>query len=144
MKHRVLIIDDSVIMRVVLRNYISTLPDFEVAHYPQNSKKILEFLTGYPNISIIILDIEMLENDGFDFLSRIKRKSASKIIVFSSLFDINRLDAKQNITKATQLGADAILSKPSGKVCLDFASLCGEVFTNLIRQLIYNQHYEYH
>jgi two-component system chemotaxis response regulator CheB/two-component system chemotaxis response regulator CheY len=68
MKHRVLIIDDSVIMRVVLRNYISTLPDFEVAYYPQNSKKILEFLTGYPNISIIILDIEMLENDGFDFL----------------------------------------------------------------------------
>lgn len=136
-KYKIIIIDDSVMMRIILRRYISTLHEFKVIDFPQNSKKALAVLDPFPDISILILDIEMLEIDGFKFLAQIRAKTTAKIIVLSSLVDTSHADAKENIARAMQLGADAVLSKPSGKVCLNFANQRGEALTNLFKQLVH-------
>lgn len=136
MKHKVMIVDDSVMMRVVIRSYVSTMPEFEAVVFPENGKKALDALDKFPDLSVILLDLEMPEMDGFQFLERARKLTSAKIIILSSLVCGDSVYAEENIAKALKLGADAILSKPSGTVSLDLADERGATLTETMRKLV--------
>lgn len=136
MKHKVMIVDDSVMMRVVIRSYVSTMPEFESVVFPENGKKALDALDKFPDLSVILLDLEMPEMDGFQFLERARKLTSAKIIILSSLVCGDSVYAEENIAKALKLGADAILSKPSGTVSLDLADERGATLTETMRKLV--------
>ncbi len=131
MAHKVMIVDDSIMMRTVIRAFVDKVPGFEVAAMAENGKVALAALDKHPDLSIILLDIEMPEMDGLEFLRFAKLKSKAKVIILSSV----ALAGSAQSAKARSLGADAIVSKPSGAVSMDLEDKRGQELVTIMRKL---------
>jgi two-component system chemotaxis response regulator CheB len=81
-KIRVLIVDDSVVIRRLLTNILGDDPDIEVVGIASNGRTALARLPQL-NPDIVTLDIEMPELDGLGTLTEL-RKSYPKLPVISS------------------------------------------------------------
>lgn len=104
---KVLIIDDSAVVRETLSRVISTDPELKVigtAGDPLIAIKKME--AEMPDV--ITLDIEMPRMDGLTFLKQIMEKHPVPVIICSSMVD----QGSSNIIKAMEYGAADILQKP--------------------------------
>jgi chemotaxis response regulator CheB len=118
---RVMIVDDSTIMRKVIEGVLKKQADLEVCALAKDGKDALDQLkTAKPDL--ILLDIEMPNMNGLQFLRYAKLKSKAKIIILSSVTDIGSPRAKE----ALKLGADSIVSKPSGAISMDLGAKVGQ------------------
>jgi len=120
-KKKVMVVDDAAMMRIVVQNILRGHPDFFVAGYAENGKTALAKL---PQIQpdLILLDIEMPEMNGLEFLRHARLKSKAKIVILSSVAGSGSRIAVQ----ALSLGADAIVTKPSGAVSYDLDRKTGQ------------------
>jgi CheY-like chemotaxis protein len=100
--------------------------------FAENGKKALEELDKHKDLSLILLDIEMPEMDGLEFLRYAKLKSKAKIVILSSV----ALAGSPYAAKARMLGADAIVTKPSGAVSLDLVDKRGDELSQVMRQMV--------
>jgi chemotaxis response regulator CheB len=132
MAYEVMIVDDSVMMRNVIRGIISKWSGFTIVTNADNGKKALLELTKFPNLSLIMLDIEMPEMDGLEFLRQARPKTKAKIVILSSV----ALEGSPYAAKARLLGADAIITKPSGAVSLDLAAVRGAEMERTIKKIL--------
>ncbi len=132
MEYKVLVVDDSVMMRTVIRNFIRNMPEFNAVAFAENGKKALAELDKHKDLSVILLDIEMPEMDGLEFLRYAKLKSKAKIVILSSV----ALSGSPYAAKARELGADAIVTKPSGAVSLDLVDKRGDELTQVMKQMV--------
>lgn len=127
----IMLVDDSSMMRLIIRNLLVADPNLAVPSSVENGKKALEELeTAHPDL--ILLDLEMPEMDGVEFLRLARSKTQAKVVVLSSVVPAGSPKAAQ----ALSLGADAIISKPSGAVSFDLKQARGsELFTTIYRLL---------
>ena len=132
MTHNVMIVDDSNMMRTVVTNFINQMPGFTVTATAENGRKALEKLETNKDISIILLDIEMPEMDGLEFLRHAKMKSKAKVVILSSV----AVSGSSYTARAKALGADAIVSKPSGAVSYDLLEKRAQELTNVMKLLV--------
>lgn len=132
MAHKIMIVDDAVMMRTVISNFLRPLPEFEVVATAPNGKAALDQLSAHPDLSMILLDIEMPEMDGLEFLRRAKLRTKAKIVVLSSV----AVTGSPHAAKARELGADAIVTKPSGAVSLDLAEKRGSELVLTMKKLL--------
>jgi two-component system chemotaxis response regulator CheB len=108
-RKRVLVVDDSAIVRKVLSDIISAQPDLEVvgtAPDPYVARD--KILSLEPDV--LTLDIEMPRMDGLTFLDRLMRHHPLPVIVISSLAQHSARAA----VEAMQRGAVDVLPKPGG------------------------------
>lgn len=111
---KVLVVDDSALMRKVISDIINSDPDLQVigtAHDGQDALKKIDLLKP----DVITLDIEMPIMDGMKTLETIMSKNPLPVIMLSSL---TQYGAEYTI-KALQLGAIDFISKPSGQISLN-------------------------
>ena len=104
---RVLIVDDSAIVRKVLSDILSAEPDFEVvgtAPDPYVARD--KILALEPDV--LTLDIEMPRMDGLTFLGRIMQYRPMPVVVISSV------GHSANALEALSRGAVEVLLKPGG------------------------------
>lgn len=132
MPYKVLIVDDASMMRVIVANILDACPEFEVVASVENGKKALEMLPQHPDLKVILLDIEMPEMDGLEFLRHAKMKSRAKIVILSSIAG----SGSPYAAKARSLGADAIVTKPSGAVSFDLAQKRGSELVQVMKNLL--------
>ncbi len=128
---RIMLVDDSSMMRLVIRNLLTTDPNLIVASSVENGKRAMEEL---PVVApdLILLDLEMPVMNGIEFLQAARAKTQAKIIVLSSIVPAGSPKAAE----AIRLGADAVISKPSGAVSLDLKQARGtEIFKVIYRLL---------
>ncbi len=128
-KKKIMVVDDAAIMLVVIKNMFNQDPHLEVSYSATNSKEALDNLDQVQP-DLILLDIEMPEMDGLEFLRHARLRSKAKVVMLSAV-------APGGSTKAVQarsLGADAVISKPSGAISFDLEDKRGAH----IRRLIYN------
>ena len=85
MPHKVMLVDDAAMMRLVISNFIAPLSEFEIVASAANGKAALEQLKKHPDLELILLDIEMPEMDGLEFLRHAKLRTRAKIIILSSV-----------------------------------------------------------
>lgn len=108
---RVLIVDDSALVRKVLTESLSADPDIEVigtAVDPYVARdKILQL-----NPDVLTLDIEMPRMDGLSFLKLVMRHRPMPVIIISSLTDPGSAKALE----ALQAGAVDVMAKPAGSL----------------------------
>jgi two-component system chemotaxis response regulator CheB len=108
-KIKVLIVDDSAIVRKLLTEALSGQPDIEVvgaAPDPYVARdKILSL-----NPDVLTLDIEMPRMDGLTFLKKLSRLHPLPVIVISSLAQ----SSCEAAIEALRLGAVHVLAKPGG------------------------------
>lgn len=106
-KIKVLIIDDSAVVRQTLSAILSTDPKITVmdtASDPYYAAKILQ--NDVPDV--ITLDIEMPRMDGLTFLRKIMRQHPIPVVIISSLTAEGTLTA----LRALEYGAVEIITKP--------------------------------
>lgn len=106
---KVLIVDDSAIVRKILREELSRYPDIEVvgtAPDPFVARDKVVMLQP----DVITLDIEMPRMDGITFLKKLMEHRPTPVIVFSSLTESSSTLAME----ALENGAIEVVCKPSG------------------------------
>jgi two-component system chemotaxis response regulator CheB len=107
MKTKVLIVDDSALMRQILTEILSQDPDLEVVGSAADPyiarEKIIRLAPD-----VITLDVEMPRMDGLTFLEKLMRARPTPVIMISSLTE----RGCETTMRALELGAIDFVTKP--------------------------------
>jgi len=103
---RILIVDDQVEIRNLLRSLLETLgPKYQVVTVPSGEEALLEFFSG--DIDLLITDIVLPGIDGIEFMKKAKsRYPGLKVII------ITDRDDRKTQREVDAAGADEFLLKP--------------------------------
>lgn len=109
-KIKVIVVDDSAFMRMIISDILESTEKVEVIAKFKNGKELLNKIDRYePNI--ITLDIEMPELDGLETLKRLKEKNIKHpVIMLSSLTKKGSIETM----KCLELGAVDFVQKSDG------------------------------
>ena len=106
-KIKVLIIDDSALIRSILKEIINSHPDMDAVGAASNPLQAREMIKNL-NPDVLTLDIEMPEMDGLDFLEKLMRLRPMPVLMISSLTE----HGSDAALRALELGAVDFLAKP--------------------------------
>ena len=104
---KVLVVDDSAVVRESLSKVLASDPNIEVigtAGDPLIALKKMEFSAP----DVITLDIEMPHMDGITFLKQLMETNPIPVVICSSMAE----DGSLNALKALEYGAAEIIQKP--------------------------------
>ncbi|WP_428660191.1 chemotaxis-specific protein-glutamate methyltransferase CheB [Reyranella sp.] len=114
---RVLVVDDSALMRKLLGKIFSTEADFEV-QFARNGLEALALLEVFKP-DVVTLDIHMPQMDGLACLDRIMVERPCPVVMVSSL----TADGAETTLQALRLGAIDFVAKPAGAISLHIEEL---------------------
>lgn len=125
---RVLVVDDSALMRNLISRIVENTQGLVVADKAMNGVFALQKIPRCKP-DIIILDLEMPEMNGIEFLKERKRLNIDiPVIILSS---IARRGAEITM-EALSLGASDFITKPSGSISEDIHTVAAELSQRLI------------
>ena len=106
-KIKVVVVDDSALIRSLLKEIINQQKDMEVVGAAPDPLVAREIIRN-TNPDVITLDVEMPKMDGLDFLEKIMRLRPTPVLMISTL-----TDKGSDVTlRALELGAVDFVSKP--------------------------------
>ena len=108
-RSRVLIVDDSAIVRTMLSNALRAEPDMEVVGVAADPIVARELITAHKP-DIITLDLEMPRMDGLTFLRELMSKQPLPVVIISSMTQTGSAAS----IEALAAGAIDVLAKPGG------------------------------
>src|SRR5690349_16350484 len=104
---RVVVVDDSALVRQLLTEIINDSPDLEVVGAAPDPLVAREMIRSL-NPDVITLDVEMPKMDGLSFLEKLMRLRPMPVVMVSSL-----TESGADVTlRALELGAVDFVSKP--------------------------------
>jgi two-component system chemotaxis response regulator CheB len=106
-KIRVVVVDDSALIRSMLSSLINAQPDMEcvgTANDPYQAREIIRNLDP----DVITLDVEMPRMDGLDFLEKLMRLRPMPVVMVSTLTE----RGAETTLRALELGAIDFVAKP--------------------------------
>jgi two-component system, chemotaxis family, protein-glutamate methylesterase/glutaminase len=109
---RILVVDDSALVRKLIGKVFATQPDFDV-QFARNGKEALDAI-ALARPDVVTLDVHMPEMDGLACLDRIMIEHPCPVVMVSSA---TAADAKVTL-EALRLGAVDFVAKPTGAVSL--------------------------
>lgn len=110
MKKKILVIDDSALMRRVMSDIINADSDFEVVKIAKNGLEGYEAIVSDPNLyDVIVTDINMPQMNGLEMLERLWKDGISVTVVVAST--LAKEGAEETI-RALELGAFDFVTKP--------------------------------
>lgn len=104
---KILIIDDSALMRRVLSDIIEETDEYKVSYTAENGKEGLEILRQQQDIAVVLCDINMPLMGGLELLTAAKQENIQVPFVMIS----SSQDASDTIS-ALELGAVEFIKKP--------------------------------
>ena len=107
MKIKVLVTDDSALIRSLLTEIINSQPDMEVVAVAPDPL-VARDLIKLHNPDVLTLDIEMPKMDGLDFLERLMRLRPMPVVMISTLTE----RGSEITIRALELGAVDFVTKP--------------------------------
>ena len=125
-KTRVLIIDDSILIRKILTEILNSSPDIEVvgvAADPLIAREMIKQLNPY----VLTLDIEMPHMDGITFLKNLMRLRPTPVVMISTLTE----KGAEITLDALTLGAIDFIAKPKVDVVSTLNSYADEVIAKV-------------
>lgn len=121
-KTRVLIIDDSALIRSILTEIINKETDLEVVGAAPDPLVAREMIRA-TNPDVLTLDVEMPKMDGLDFLERLMRLRPTPVIMVSTL-----TERGADVTmKALELGAIDFVAKPKIGIAAGMTELARDI-----------------
>lgn len=119
---RVMVVDDSALVRRVLTEMINQARDMEVvgsAPDPYAAREKIKQL----NPDVLTLDVEMPKMDGIDFLEKLMRLRPMPVVMVSSLTE----QGNETTLRALELGAVDFVTKPKVEVAEGLQSYTEEL-----------------
>lgn len=107
MKTRVLVVDDSALMRGLLTQMINLAPDMEVVGAAPDAPTAREMIKAL-NPEVLTLDVQMPKMDGLEFLDRLMRLRPMPVVMVSSFTEAG----SDTTLRALELGAIDFIGKP--------------------------------
>jgi two-component system chemotaxis response regulator CheB len=107
MKTKVLIVDDSALIRSVMSEIVNAQPDMEVVGVAPDPL-VARDLIKKTNPDVLTLDVEMPKMDGLDFLEKLMRLRPMPVLMVSSLTE----RGSEITMRALELGAVDFVTKP--------------------------------
>jgi len=126
-KTRVVVVDDSALVRSILTEIINKQPDMECVGAASDPLVAREMIRNL-NPDVITLDVEMPRMDGIDFLSRLMRLRPMPVVMVSTLTE----RGAEVTLKALELGAIDFVAKPKIGVADGIRQLASDI-TDKIR-----------
>jgi two-component system, chemotaxis family, protein-glutamate methylesterase/glutaminase len=123
-KIKVLIVDDSALIRGVMKEIINSQPDMEVVGVAPDPL-VARDLIKQTNPDVLTLDVEMPKMDGLDFLERLMRLRPMPVLMVSSLTE----RGSEITMRALELGAVDFVTKPKVSIqsgMLEYTDLIAE------------------
>jgi two-component system chemotaxis response regulator CheB len=117
---KVLVVDDSALVRKLFGRVLSSEPEFEVA-FARDGVEALSLLEQFKP-DVITLDVQMPQMNGLECLDRIMLQRPSPVVMVSTVTE----EGADATLDALRLGAVDFITKPSGAVSLridDFAPI---------------------
>jgi len=123
---RVLIVDDSALMRQVLSEILNSDPDIFVVDTASDPLIAREKIKKH-NPDVLTLDVEMPRMSGLDFLEKIMKLRPMPVIMISSLTQKNT----ETALKALEIGAFDFVGKPGDYFNAGMDKLSGEIIAKV-------------
>lgn len=128
MAKKVLIIDDSALMRRIESDIISADDNFIVEDVARNGEEALKRILAGKTYDIILTDLNMPKIDGVGFLREMERmRNRTPVLVVSS---IASKSANETI-EALALGAFDFVKKPTGPIGQGYAEFQKKILTRM-------------
>ena len=121
-KVRVLIVDDSAYMRVVLKDMLESDKGIEVVGAAKDGLEAIEKVKSL-SPDVVLLDIQMPKMDGIATLQRIMKETPTRTIMLSAMDKVD----DQLPLRALEMGAVDFISKPSGPVSIDIVNFSDKI-----------------
>lgn len=132
-KIKVIVVDDSALMRKIISDMINSQKDIEVIYTARNGEDLLEKIDKYMP-DVITLDVEMPKMDGIATLKELKDKNYNiPVIMLSS---ISQRGTSLTI-ECLEKGAFDFIPKPSGAISLDIQKVAEELISKI--RIAYNK-----
>ncbi len=117
---RVLVVDDSALMRKIISDMLTDSPDIEVIARATNGEEAIEKVTRLMP-DVVTMDIEMPVIDGLHALGYIMSECPTPVIMLST-------ESSADVTMtAFQYGAVDFIQKPTGNIIPDLSSIKEEL-----------------
>jgi len=123
---RVVIVDDSALMREMLKDILGNEPGIEVAGVARDAAEARQVIK-VANPDVVTLDVEMPGMDGLSFLEKIMTLRPTPVIMISSLTQ----EGSDAAIRALELGAVDCLAKPGGSDGKGFEETARELVTKI-------------
>jgi two-component system chemotaxis response regulator CheB len=124
MKTRVLIVDDSALIRSLMTEIISSQADMEVVGVAPDPIVARELIKK-TNPDVLTLDVEMPKMDGLEFLEKLMRLRPMPVLMVSSLTE----KGSEITMRALELGAVDFVTKPKISIqsgMMEYAEMIAE------------------
>ncbi len=123
---RVLVCDDSAVMRKAISQIIASDPTLEVIDTAKNGREAVEKAIALKP-DLITLDIEMPEIDGLTALSRIMSQAPTRVLMVSSLTK----EGSRSALTALRLGALDFVAKDQSQITLAVDTLRDQILSKI-------------
>lgn len=123
---RVMVVDDSALMRQVLKRIIDTAPGLEFAGYARDGEDALVKAREW-RPDVITLDINMPKMDGLTALQLIIAEEICPVVMVSSLTERGAAATFE----ALELGAFDVVAKPGGTVSADLNAVAADLLSKV-------------
>jgi len=125
-KVRVLVVDDSFLMRRIITDIIDSDPELEVVGKAKDGDEALEKAASLKP-DVITLDINLPVKDGIEVLQELVKKQPTRVIMLSAY---TRAGATATM-RALELGAVDFIAKPAGEISLGLDKLRSEIVSKI-------------
>jgi two-component system chemotaxis response regulator CheB len=114
-KIKVLVVDDSALMRKIISDMINSEIDMETVDVAKNGQDLLDKIHKVEP-EVITMDVEMPQMDGIEALKELKKANISiPVIMLSSISQSGTIRTMECL----EAGAFDFIAKPSGTISLD-------------------------
>lgn len=126
-KIRVLVVDDSALMRQFISDILRSDPRIEVAGTARDGKDALAQIRAVKP-DIVTMDVEMPNMDGLKALEEIMKTNPIPVIMVSTMTQ----EGAETTLKALALGCVDFIGKPSGSISLNIKDVGREIIDKVI------------
>lgn len=125
-KIKVLVVDDSFLMRRIISDIINSDPKLEVIDKADNGKAAInKILALKPDVVTLDMNLPLL--DGISVLEKIMVVQPTRVIMVSA----HTKEGAEATIRALELGAVDFISKPSGEISLNLHDLKEEIVSKI-------------
>ena len=103
---KVLIVDDHALIREALHTVLKQLKRETVIFEASNSRQAMQMVEEHPDLSLILLDINLPDRDGFSVLAELRERYATIAIIV-----LSASDDQDTVKRAFSLGALGFIPK---------------------------------